>query len=81
MFFGIEASKKILLEYKKADLIVANNVLAHVPDINDFVSGLTMMLSEDGIITIEFPHLMQLVKNCCSIQFIMNTIHIYLLVW
>ena len=64
MFFGIEASKKILLEYKKADLIVANNVLAHVPDINDFVSGLTMMLSEDGIITIEFPHLMQLVKNC-----------------
>ena len=53
----------------------------HVPDINDFVSGLTMMLSEDGIITIEFPHLMQLVKIASSIQFIMNTIHIYLLVW
>ena len=47
---------------KKADLLLGNNVLAHVPDLNDFVEGLKIALKEKGIITMEFPHLLQLVK-------------------
>ena len=62
-FFG----KKLALELQKnnsyADLILGNNVLAHVPDINDFVSGLPLVLKKDGIITFEFPHLMELILN------------------
>ena len=50
-------------EEKTADLIIGNNVLAHVPDLNDFVAGLKMALKADGVITLEFPHLMQLVDN------------------
>ena len=48
----------------KADLIIGNNVLAHVPDINDFVKGLKIALKGDGIITMEFPHLLRLVEEC-----------------
>jgi len=62
-FFG----KKLALELQKnnryADLILGNNVLAHVPDINDFVSGLPLVLKKEGIITFEFPHLMELMLN------------------
>ena len=58
-FFTYELSKSL----KKADLIVCNNVLAHVPDINDFVRGLKNILKIDGTITIEFPHLLSLLKN------------------
>ena len=62
-FFG----KKLALELQKkenyADLILGNNVLAHVPDINDFVSGLPLVLKKDGVITFEFPHLMELILN------------------
>ncbi len=47
----------------KADLIVGNNVLAHVPDINDFVSGMNVLLSDNGLITMEFPHLLQLIEQ------------------
>ncbi|HEV8513116.1 MAG TPA: class I SAM-dependent methyltransferase, partial [Cyclobacteriaceae bacterium] len=47
----------------QADLLIGNNVLAHVPDINDFVSGLKKFLKPDGVITMEFPHLLKLVEN------------------
>ncbi len=48
---------------RKADLLLGNNVLAHVPDIVDFIAGMKLILKEGGIITMEFPHLMQLVDN------------------
>ena len=62
-FFGISLAKKLVSQGKQADLTVANNVLAHVPDINDFVSGFTHLLKPQGVATFEFPHLMQLVKH------------------
>jgi SAM-dependent methyltransferase len=62
-FFGVELATKLAGLNKRADLIVGNNVLAHVPDIVDFVAGLKLLLKEDGVITLEFPHLMQMVDN------------------
>lgn len=62
-FFGVELADKLVAEGKQADLIAANNVLAHVPDINDFVTGFAQLLKPQGIATFEFPHLMQLVQN------------------
>ena len=61
-FFGFSQAKKLLDKYPKADVIIANNVLAHVPDINDFVAGIEAMLSDAGIVSIEFPHLLNLIK-------------------
>ncbi len=60
-FFGVALAEKLINDGLKADLIVGNNVLAHVPDINDFVSGMKKVLAADGVITMEFPHLMNLV--------------------
>jgi len=62
-FFGVSLANKLLEEGKRANLLLGNNVLAHVPDINDFVGGMKILLSEDGVITMEFPHLYQLVEN------------------
>ena len=62
-FFGIKLATKLTLEGKKADLLLGNNVLAHVPDINDFVGGLTLLLKDEGVITFEFPHLLQLIDK------------------
>jgi 2-polyprenyl-3-methyl-5-hydroxy-6-metoxy-1,4-benzoquinol methylase len=62
-FFGVELAKKIIEQGRKADLLLGNNVLAHVPDINDFVAGMKVALKENGVITMEFPHLMQLIEN------------------
>jgi len=62
-FFGKEFAEKLIKKHKKADLIICNNVIAHVPKINDFVSGLKVLMSEKGVATIEFPHLMELVKH------------------
>ncbi|MEP6778677.1 MAG: class I SAM-dependent methyltransferase, partial [Gemmatimonadaceae bacterium] len=62
-FFGTTAAREFVAQRRAADLIVANNVLAHVPDINDFVGGLRELLTPNGSITVEFPHLMQLVKH------------------
>ena len=59
-FFSKELALKIVEKNGKADLIVANNVLAHVPDINDFVQGFLILLSDEGIATFEFPHLLKL---------------------
>ena len=61
-FFNTELTNKIISKYRKADLIIANNVYAHVPDINDFTNGIKNLLSENGVVTIEFPHLMNLIK-------------------
>lgn len=60
-YFGTETAAELSGKNVKADLLIGNNVLAHVPDINDFVSGLKIILKNDGIITMEFPHLLQLV--------------------
>lgn len=62
-FFGRETAADLAEEGKKADLIVGNNVLAHVPDINDFVGGMPTLLKPSGVITMEFPHLMRLVEG------------------
>lgn len=63
-FFGTDFARKLVADQKiKADLIVGNNVLAHVPDINDFVGGLKILLAPGGTITMEFPHLLQLIEN------------------
>lgn len=61
-FFGVELAKRMVEEGRAADLLLGNNVLAHVPDINDFVGGLAIALKPQGVITMEFPHLMQLVE-------------------
>lgn len=62
-FFGESFALAFATRRRKADLIVANNVLAHVPDINDFVAGLRELLAPNGTVAIEFPHLMQLVQQ------------------
>jgi SAM-dependent methyltransferase len=62
-FFGLDFARDLARERGKADLIIANNVLAHVPDLNDFVAGLAHALAADGAITLEFPHLMELVSH------------------
>jgi hypothetical protein len=62
MFFGEKTAKEIRLQYGQPDLIVANNVLAHVPDILTFVNGIKILLKESGTATLEFPHLMRLVE-------------------
>ena len=62
-FFGEETARQVLTEHGPADLIVANNVLAHVPDINDFVRGFSTLLSINGVATFEFPHLLRLIQG------------------
>jgi SAM-dependent methyltransferase len=62
-FFGAALAGELVAQGKSADLIAANNVLAHVPDINDFVAGFAMLLKPDGVATFEFPHLVELVKH------------------
>jgi len=62
-FFGRDVANQLATTRGKADLILGNNVFAHVPTINDFVSGLKQLLSASGVITLEFPHVAQLVKN------------------
>ena len=63
-FFGESVAEKIAFEDGKADLIVGNNVYAHVPEINDFTRGLKVLLGEKGTITLEFPHLFRLIEEC-----------------
>ncbi|MDB6163353.1 MAG: class SAM-dependent methyltransferase [Xanthomonadaceae bacterium] len=62
-FFGLQFARELVASRGPADLIVANNVLAHVPDINDFVAGLSALLKPQGVVTVEFPHLLELVGN------------------
>ncbi|MCK5606252.1 class I SAM-dependent methyltransferase [Candidatus Pacearchaeota archaeon] len=62
-FFGRDLAKHLASENKQADLIIGNNVFAHVPDINDFTAGLKDALKPGGIITLEFPHLLRLIEE------------------
>ncbi len=62
-FFSVNTANELEEEGKKADLIIGNNVLAHVPNLNDFVKGLKILLKPSGIITLEFPHLQQLIQK------------------
>jgi SAM-dependent methyltransferase len=61
-FFGVKTAEEMVEDGNRADLLIGNNVLAHVPDLNDFVKGLKVLLSPQGVITIEFPHLKKLIE-------------------
>ena len=63
LFFGAEVGARLASEGRQADLIAANNVLAHVPDINDFLAGFANLLAPAGVATFEFPHLMRLLAE------------------
>ena len=62
-FFGVETGKALAAEGIRADLMCANNVIAHVPDLNDFVGGFQHVLKPDGTLTVEFPHLVNIVEG------------------
>ncbi len=62
-FFGVRLARELVEQGKQADLAVANNVLAHVPDINDFVAGFALLLKPTGVATFEFPHLLRMVTE------------------
>jgi len=62
-FFGAQVAKELVAEGRSADLLLGNNVLAQVPDLNDFVEGLKILLKPAGILTLEFPHLLQLMDR------------------
>ncbi|MEO8003030.1 MAG: class I SAM-dependent methyltransferase, partial [Arenimonas sp.] len=62
-FFGLPFAEEFIADNPQPDLIIGNNVLAHVPDVNDFVAGLARAVNPEGVITVEFPHLLQLVTH------------------
>jgi len=62
-FFSVKTANELLTDSKNADLIVGNNVLAHVPNLNDFVEGIRILLKPAGVITMEFPHILQLIQK------------------
>ncbi len=63
-FFGVALARELAGQGRQADLMAANNVLAHVPDINDFVAGFALLLKPGGVATFEFPHLLRMVREC-----------------
>lgn len=63
-FFGLDAAKALRAEGQAADVIIANNVMAHIPDPNDFVAGMAHLLADDGLITVENPSVWDLVDRC-----------------
>jgi hypothetical protein len=62
-FFGVELGRQLAAEKRRADLLIGNNVLAQVPDINDFVAGMPLVLARGGVITLEFPHVLRLLAE------------------
>lgn len=62
-FFGVALASRLRDEGYSCDLLVGNNVLAHVPDINDFVGGLKIVLADNGVLSMEFPHLLKLIRH------------------
>ena len=62
-FLGAETGRQIAARYGRADLVAANNVFAHVPDIRDFAAGLRALVKDEGTVTLEFPHLMRLIDR------------------
>lgn len=63
-FFGTRLAERLVAEGKRADAIIANNVMAHVPDVNDFVRGMSLLLAPDGLITVENPYVRDLIEHC-----------------
>jgi SAM-dependent methyltransferase len=63
-FFGAELAHRIRAEHGPADVIIANNVMAHVPELNDFVAGMAVLVADDGLITVENPYVRDLVDHC-----------------
>ncbi len=61
-FFGTEVANELAAAGRTADLLIGNNVLAQVPDLNDFVEGLSILLKPEGVLTVEFPHLLRLIE-------------------
>ena len=76
--FTYKLAKKIIKSYPKADLIIANNVLAHIPDLKDFIKSTFFLLKEDGVLSVEFPHILNLIKKNNLIQFMTSIIFIFL---
>ena len=62
-FFNYNSAKRIFKNYQKTDLIIANNVLAHIPDLKEFINSSIFLLKNDGVLSIEFPHLLNLIKK------------------
>ena len=62
-FFGTQYAQELVKRNRKPDLLIGNNVLAHVPGLNDFVGGMKLILDKSGVITMEFPHLMRLIEG------------------
>lgn len=62
-FFGVRLARSMAAESRRADLIIGNNVLAQVPDLNDFVGGMPLLLKPEGLVTLEFPHLSRLIDE------------------
>ena len=62
-FFGLDQARVLAGEHGRADLLIANNVLAHTPHLNDFIAGLAVFLADDGVLTLEFPHLLRLIAE------------------
>ncbi len=62
-FFGVDVANGLVAKGGHADLVLGNNVFAHVPDLNDFTAGLARLLAPEGTLTLEFPHLLELVRN------------------
>jgi SAM-dependent methyltransferase len=62
-FFGEKLARELVCEGRMADLIIANNVLAHVPQLNDFIAGIALLLKPEGTVTVEFPHLLELIEH------------------
>ena len=63
-FFGTDLARTLVAERKPADVIIANNVMAHVPDLNGFVEGMSILLADDGVITVENPYVRDLIEHC-----------------
>src|SRR5262249_7934627 len=62
-FFGVELAEELVADGRQADLLLGNNVLAQVPDLNDFVAGLKIVLAPSGVLTMEFPHVLRLLDE------------------
>lgn len=63
-FFGVDLAQRLRSEGRRADVIIANNVMAHVPDLNGFVGGIAELLTDDGVATIENPYVRDLIDHC-----------------
>jgi SAM-dependent methyltransferase len=63
-FFGVDLAHRLVAEGRRADVIIANNVMAHVPDLNGFVAGMKVLLADDGLITVENPYVRDLIDDC-----------------